>query len=123
MMSFRRLSHGRDVSRCISELSTATSREGLLDDPDFGTNEGSKYEGVGGLVLGFDKNKKLFVANYDEVTDREMSDIKDNVRSLSLAGNLVQGKGSANDSRDKVHVELVSSGSGRVLRKAPVLYC
>ena len=104
-------------------LTFSTSREGLLDDPDFGTNEGSKYEGVGGLVLGFDKSKKLFVANFDEVTDREMSDIKDNVRSLSLAGNLVQGRGSADDSRDKVHVELVSTGNGSVLRKSPVLYC
>lgn len=104
-------------------LTFSTSRQGLLDDPDFGTNEGSKYEGIGGLVLGFDKSKKLFVANYDEVTDREMSDIKDNIRSLSLAGNLVHGKGSAHDNREKVHVELVNTGKGTVLRKSPVLYC
>lgn len=106
-------------------LTFSTKREGILDSPDFGTNEGSKYEGVGGLVLGFDADKKLFLKNYDEVTDREMSDIKNNVRALSVAGNLVMGNGSPQDAhaRDKVHVQVVNTGNGPVLRKAPVLYC
>jgi hypothetical protein len=109
-------------------LTFSTQREGLLDDPDFGTNEGAKFEGVGGLVLGFDAKNKLFVKNYDEVTDREMSDIKNHVRSLAVAGNLIQGSGDAAhqhdlEAREKVHVVLVNDGNGPVLRKAPVLYC
>jgi hypothetical protein len=106
-------------------LMFSTKREGVLDSPDFGTNEGSKYEGVGGLLLGFDKDKKLFLKNYDEVTDREMSDIKTNVRALSIAGNLVQGTGSPQDAdaNDKIHVQVVNDGSGPILRKAGVLYC
>lgn len=106
-------------------LTFSTKREGVLDSPDFGTNEGSKFEGVGGLVLGFDADKKLFLKNYDEVTDREMSDIKNNVRALSLAGNLVMGNGTPQDAhaRDKVYAQVVNTGNGPVLRKSPVLYC
>lgn len=102
-----------------------TRREGVLDSADFGTNEGSKYEGIGGLVLGFDSKKKLFVNNYDAVTDREMSDIKTNVRSLSMAGSLIVGDGSPQDvdARDKVHVNIVNDGNGPILRKSGVLYC
>lgn len=103
----------------------STKREGVLDHPDFGTNEGSKYEGVGGLVLAFDKEKNLIVNNYDEVSDREMGEIKNNVRGLSLAGNLVMGNGSPTDVdvRNKVHVQVVNSGSGPILRKSGILYC
>ncbi len=108
-------------------LTFSTTRQGMLDDPDFGTNEGSKFEGVGGLVLGFNSSGKLFVNNYDEVTDREMSDIKNHVRSLSLSGNLIQGSGDGHqhdhEAREKVHVTVVNDGHGPVLRKAPVVYC
>jgi hypothetical protein len=108
-------------------LTFSTKREGMLDDPDFGTNEGAKFEGVGGLVLGFDAKNKLFVKNYDEITDREMSDIKNHVRSLAISGNLISGAvdGHQHDpkAREKVHVVLVNDGNGPVLRKAPVLFC
>lgn len=102
-----------------------TKREGVLDSPDFGTNEGSKYEGVGGLVLGFDSKKKLFVKNYDEVTDREMSDIKSSVRGMAMAGNIIQGDGTAQDvgAREKLHVTVVNDGNGPILRKSGILYC
>ncbi len=106
-------------------LTYTTTRQGDLDDSDFGTNEGSKYEGVGGLVLAFDDKGKMFANNYDEVSDREMNDIKDQVRSLSLAGNLIMGEGDAHNhgAREAIHVQTVNTASGPVLRKSGVLYC
>ncbi len=76
-------------------LNFSSKRIGDLDDPDFGINEGSRYEGIGGLTLLFDKSGKLMAKTLDEITDREMSDIKNFIRESSHAEQFVSYSGSS----------------------------
>ncbi|MCA9795002.1 MAG: hypothetical protein KC910_24510 [Candidatus Eremiobacteraeota bacterium] len=97
-----------------------THRDALLDDPDFGMQEGSKFRGVGGLSLAFDADGKLMACNYDEVSEREMNDIRDHLRTTMAAGALATD---VNDhDHSKLHVQVIQDG-GPVLQKAPVVYC
>lgn len=119
-------------------INFSSKRLGDLDDPDFGVNEGSKYEGVGGLTLLFGSNGKLMAKNHDEITDREMSDIKNFIRERSIAEQFVAFSGvhashadiSGHDHKNCNHAHshqlmfnVRNDGSGPVLVKAPVVFC
>lgn len=118
-------------------LNFSSKRLGKLDDPDFGINEGSRYEGLGGLTLLFDKSGKLAAKNYDPITDREMSDIKNFIRERSMAGQFAAYDGnmmgrnhvsSCEDECDHNHSHSLlytvnNDGQGTVLGKAPIVFC
>lgn len=118
-------------------INFTTKRLGELDDPDFGLNEGSRYEGLGGLTLLFDEKGKLLAKNYDPITDREMNDIKDYIRERSIAEQFVAFSGvegqhhsDAHDHSDCNHINnpklmftVRNDGQGPILSKAPVVFC
>jgi fungalysin metallopeptidase (M36) len=118
-------------------LNFSTKRLGKLDDPDFGTNEGSRFEGLGGLTLLFDEKGKLKAKNFDPVTDREMSNIKNFVRERSLAGQFVAFDGNmaghnhvtpceddcGHDHSHSLMYTVNNGSNGPVLGKAPVVFC
>lgn len=104
-------------------LTFKTHRDEILDDPDFGMHEGSKFRGVGGLALLFGADNKLKAATLDEVTNREMDNIRDYLRTAIQGGYMVTGDGNGHSEHGKLHVEVFNDGSGPVLRRAPVLYC
>lgn len=118
-------------------INYATKRLGKLDDPDFGTNEGARFEGTGGLTLLFDESGKLMSKTFDPVTDREMSNIKNFIRERSLAGQFVAYDGNmaghnhvdkcddgCNHSHSRSLLFTVNNdGNGPVLGKAPIVFC
>ncbi|MCA9779086.1 MAG: M36 family metallopeptidase [Candidatus Eremiobacteraeota bacterium] len=118
-------------------INYATKRLGKLDDPDFGTNEGSRFEGTGGLTLLFDESGKLKAKTYDPVTDREMNNIKDFIRERSLAGQFVAYDGSmaghnhvdkcddgcGHNHSQSLMFTINNDGNGPVLGKAPIVFC
>ncbi len=116
-------------------LNFTTSKLGELDDPDFGTNEGSRFKALGGLTLLFDAKGKLMANNYDAVTDREMGNIKDHIRERAMANQFIAFNGNnaghqhAHDGEcnhghnQSLMFTVTTDGSGPVLGKAPVVYC
>lgn len=125
-------------------INYSSSQLGDLDDPDFGTNEGSRFKAVGGLTLLFDPKGKLMAANHDEITEREMTNIKSHIRERSLANQFKAfdgTHGSHSHSHSHAHSDcgsecghshghndsllytISNDGSGPILAKAPVVYC
>ncbi len=104
-----------------------TSRDSMLDDPVYGVNEGSKVRVLGGHLLAFDKTGNLIANNYDEVTDRELEDVKNNLKTAILSGAVAEGP-DVDHKRGKnhvprLHIQVTNDGSGPVVGRAPVLYC
>jgi len=104
-----------------------TSRDSNLDDPVYGTHEGSKVRVLGGHQLVFDKEGVLIANNYDEVTDRELEDVKNNLKTAILMGAVAEGA-DVDHKRGKnhvprLHIQVTNDGSGPVVGRAPVIFC
>lgn len=99
-------------------------RDEVLDGSEFSIHEGSKVRGVGGLQLAFNADGDLIASNLDAITEREMTDIKNHLRTAIALGRLADG-GESNqaDAHSYLHVDVVRDGGGRVLQKSGVVYC
>ncbi|MEW6277551.1 MAG: hypothetical protein AB1758_02930 [Candidatus Eremiobacterota bacterium] len=110
-----------------------------LEGQDYGIMEGARARMNGGLVLAFDAEGKLFAANHDDITEREIEDVKDHLKTALGAGMLsAQGiqPGSGNSAcrpgqpcshgkfaSNYMQLNVIGEGAGRVLRRAPMLTC
>lgn len=104
-----------------------TSRDASLDDPIYGVNEGGKVRVQGGHLLAFDKSGNLIANNYDAVTDRELEDVKNNLKTAILENAVADGV-DADHKRGKnhvprLHLSVTNDGTGPVVQRARVVYC
>lgn len=106
-----------------------------LDGPDYGVMEGSRARMNGGLMMAFDADGKLIASNHDKVTEREIQDVKDHLKSASAAGMLIapgmsptNGNGHHDHDHDKfsskyLQLNVVGDGGTPVLRRSPIVTC
>lgn len=102
-----------------------THRDAMLDEPDFGMHEGSKLRAEGGLHLAFDAGGKLIASDYDEVTDRELQDIKDHLKVAIAQERLASredSEGKADLRNPMLLVDVFTDGGSRVLQRSSIIY-
>lgn len=100
-----------------------------IEGAEFGSLEGSKAQAIGGLTLSFDGEGKLQALCVDDVTDREVEDIRYHLKRAVGEGMLVaQGltpDASATDAQKmlhSLHLAKVATPDGYVLRRAPEIW-
>ncbi|GMU56540.1 MAG: hypothetical protein AMXMBFR33_56860 [Candidatus Xenobia bacterium] len=113
-----------------------------LEGPDYGVMEGARARMNGGLVLAFDAEGKLFASNHDKVTEREIEEVKNHLKSAVSAEMLVaSGLTPRSDSASArcepgdrtckhgkfasqyLQLNVVSEGGKPVLRRSPIVTC
>ncbi len=112
-----------------------------LDSPDFGLMEGARARMNGGLVMAFDAEGNLVASNHDKVTEREIQDVKDHLKSAVSADMLVapgmsQNGNVAHECKDGcgcgslgkfssgyLQLNIVGEGGTPVLRRSPIVTC
>lgn len=112
-----------------------------LDSPDFGLMEGARARMNGGLVLAFDGAGQLIASNHDKITEREMEDVKDHLKSAVSADMLIAPGLGINGNADHqcgegcgcgklgkfssnyLTLNVIGEGGTPVLRRSPVVAC
>ena len=102
---------------------------GGVDGAEFGSLEGSKGQITGGLTLAFDKNGTLKSKCLDDITEREIEDIRYHMKRAVGEGMLVsQGTEPGAKGQDaqallqSLHLAKVATPNGYVLRRAPEIW-
>ena len=100
-----------------------------IEGPEFGSLEGSMGAIAGGVTLSFDKDGKLTSKTLDDVTDREIEDIRYHLKRAVGEGMLVaQGNTAETKARtpmetlQTLHLAKVGTSNGFVLRRAPEIW-
>lgn len=100
-----------------------------IEGAEFGALEGSKGQAIGGLTLSFDAEGELQALCVDDVTDREVEDIRYHLRRAVGEGMLVaQGLTPDSPATDAhkmltaLHLAKVATPDGYVLRRAPEIW-
>ncbi len=100
-----------------------------IEGAEFGSLEGSKGQITGGLTLAFDKDGTLRSKCLDDITEREIEDIRYHMKRAVGEGMLVaQGTEPGAKGQDSqallqsLHLAKVATPSGYVLRRAPEIW-
>ena len=96
----------------------------------FRSVDGSKVRANGGLLLAFDKDGKLLAENFQDVTDRDVEDIKDHLKVAIAAGamavqnsvNPTQSTVTTDDGVPFLQIAEANGASGPVLERSPIIW-
>ena len=101
-------------------------REFPIEGADFGTLEGSKGQMTGGLTLAFGDDGALKSLCVDDITDRDIEDVRYHLKRAVGEGMLVsQGGNGGMDPQtalESLHLAKVSTPNGFVLRRSPEIW-
>lgn len=116
--------HGNDKGETF--MLGGFAKDVALDGPEFGTLDGSKMRTVGGLTLAFDKDGKVIADSFQDVTPRDVEDIKDHLKVAINSGALGVGGAdtnpSANDGTPKIYVSQSQGADGPVIQRSPIIW-
>lgn len=108
-------------------LTFTTNKDQLLEGSEWGLYEGAKLRSQGGLQLVFDPKGKLADSQFDPVTSDELEEAALNFRRNIGVGGIVDGAMPSQSKPDehlpKLHIQTLTEGDSRVIRRAPVVYC